>query len=253
MLKKFKKPLIFALVLLPIALIGGFFTSIYLEETYDPAMLSEMLVQAGISDIIILHIITAVQTAGQIMLMGFFGYILAEKTRLLKSFKINKSGLIPTIVLTVIGSIIFIALEYGVFANIIPEIAALYEAKPTIAYMISCLTYGGVLEEIMMRWFLLSLLAFIIWKLFFRKEEAAPKGVMIGVNIVVALLFAAGHLPTTAMTMGITPLILVRCFSLNSLAGLICGHLYMKHGIQYAMLSHAGFHILWKILWILFI
>lgn len=253
MLKKFKKPLIFALVLLPIALIGGFFTSIYLEETYDPAMLSEMLVQAGISDIIILHIITAVQTAGQIMLMGFFGYILAEKTGLLKSFKINKSGLIPTIVLTVIGSIIFIALEYGVFANIIPEIAALYEAKPTIAYMISCLTYGGVLEEIMMRWFLLSLLAFIIWKLFFRKEEAVPKGVMIGVNIVVALLFAAGHLPTTAMTMGITPLILVRCFSLNSLAGLICGHLYMKHGIQYAMLSHAGFHILWKIFWILFI
>ena len=253
MLKKFKKPLIFALVLLPIALIGGFFTSIYLEETYDPAMLSEMLVQAGISDIIILHIITAVQTAGQIMLMGFFGYILAEKTGLLKSFKINKSGLIPTIVLTVIGSIIFIALEYGVFANIIPEIAALYEAKPTIAYMISCLTYGGVLEEIMMRWFLMSLLIFIIWKLFFRKEEAAPKGVMIGVNIVVALLFAAGHLPTTAMTMGITPLILVRCFSLNSLAGLICGHLYMKHGIQYAMLSHAGFHILWKIFWILFI
>ena len=90
------------------------------------------------------------------------------------------------------------------FANLIPEVASSYEAKPTIAYMISCLTYGGVLEEIMMRWFLMSLLIFIIWKLFFKKEQSAPKGVMIGVNIVVALLFAAGHLPTTAMTMGIT-------------------------------------------------
>ena len=253
MLKKFKKPLIFALILLPIALIGGFFTSVYLEESYDPATLSEMLAQAGISDIIILHIITALQIAGQMLLMGFFGYILAEKIGFIKSFKISKSGLLPTIILTVIGSIIFIVLEYGVFANLIPEIAALYEAKPTIAYMISCLTYGGVLEEIMMRWFLMSLLIFIIWKLFFKKEQSAPKGVMIGVNIVVALLFAAGHLPTTAMTMGITPLILVRCFSLNSLGGLIFGHLYMKHGIQYAMLSHAGFHILWKIFWILFV
>lgn len=253
MLKKFKKPLIFTLILLPIALIGGFFTSIYLEETYDPAALAEMLSQAGIPDINTLHIITAVQTAGQMLLMGFFGYILAEKTGLLKSFKISKSGLIPTIILTVIGSIVFIALEYGVFANLIPEVAATCEAKPTIAYMISCLTYGGVLEEIMMRWFLLSLLSFIIWKLFFKKEQTVPNGVLIGVNIVVALLFAAGHLPTTAATMGITPLILVRCFSLNSLAGLICGHLYMKHGIQYAMLSHAGFHILWKIFWILFI
>ncbi len=253
MLKKLKKPLIFALILLPIALIGGFFTSIYLEETYDPALLAEMMTQAGISDINILHIITAVQTAGQMLLMGFFGYILAEKLGLLKSFRITKSGLLPTIILTVAGSIIFIALEYGVFANLIPEVAAMYEQKPTITYMISCLTYGGVLEEIMMRWFLLSLLAFIIWKLFFKKEQSVPRGVLIGVNIVVALLFAAGHLPTTAMTMGITPLILVRCFSLNSLAGLICGHLYMKHGIQYAMLSHMGFHILWKIFWILFV
>lgn len=253
MLKKFRNPIIFALILLPIALIGGFFTSIYLEETYDPALLAEMLKQAGISDIFTLHIITAVQIAGQMLLLGFFGYILAEKTGLLKSFKISKSGLVSTIVLTVIGSIIFIALEYGVFANLVPEVAATYEAKPTVAYMISCLTYGGVLEEIMMRWFLMSLLIFIIWKLFFKKEQSAPSGVMIGVNIVVALLFAAGHLPTTAMTMGITPLILVRCFTLNSLAGLICGHLYMKHGIQYAMLSHAGFHILWKIFWILFI
>ena len=253
MVKKFRNPLIFVLVLLPIALIGGFFTSLYLTETYDPAALSEMLTQAGITDINILHIVTAVQTAGQMLVMGFFGYILAEKIGLLKSFKISKSGLLPTIVLTVIGSVIFIALEYGVFANLIPEVAATYEAKPTIAYMISCLTYGGVLEEIMMRWFLLSLLSFIIWKLFFRKEQSVPKGVLIGVNIVVALLFAAGHLPTTAMTMGITPLILVRCFSLNSLAGLICGHLYMKHGIQYAMLSHMGFHIFWKIFWMLFI
>ena len=253
MLKKFRKPLLFTLALLPIGLIGGFFTSLYLEETYDPAVLAEMLTQTGISDISILHIVTALQTALLIALMGFFGYILTEKIGLLKSFKIDKSGIIPTIILTVIGSILFIGLEYGVFANIMPEIAATYEQKPSIAYMISCLTYGGVLEEIMMRWFLMSLLAFIIWKLFFKKKERVPEGVLIAVNILVALLFAAGHLPTTAMTMGIIPLILVRCFTLNSLAGLICGHLYMKHGIQYAMLSHMGFHILWKIFWILFI
>ena len=253
MLKKLKKPLVFVLALLPIALIGGYFTSLCLEETYDSAALADMLAQAGISDITVLHIVTALQTALLISFMGFFGYILTQKIGLLKSFKITKSGIIKTIILTVIGSIIFIALEYGVFASIIPEIALTYEQKPTIIYMISCLTYGGVLEEIMMRWFLISLLAFIIWKLFFKKKERVPEGVLIAVNIVVALLFAAGHLPTTAATMGITPLILVRCFTLNSLAGLICGHLYMKHGIQYAMLSHMGFHILWKIFWILFI
>ncbi len=253
MLKKFRNPLLFALIMLPIGLIGGFFTSIYMAETYDASTLSEMMTQAGITDINILHIITAVQTAGLVLLMGFFGYILAEKLSLIRSFKISKSGVIPTIILTVLGSIVFVALEYGVFSALIPEIAAMYEAKPTIAYMVSCLTYGGILEEVMMRWFLLSLLSLIIWRLFFRTHEAVPKNVLIAVNIAVALLFAAGHLPVTAATMGITPLILVRCFTLNSLAGLICGHLYIKHGIQYAMLSHIGFHILWKLVWLLFI
>ena len=111
MVKKIRKPLIFAILLLPVALIGGFFTSIYMAETYEPAALSEMLAQAGISDINILHIITAIQTAVQMPVMGFLGYILAEKTGFLKSFKISKSGLISTITLTIIGSIIFIAFE----------------------------------------------------------------------------------------------------------------------------------------------
>lgn len=253
MLKKFRKPLLFVFAMLPIGIIGGFFTSLYLEESYDPAMLSEILSQAGITDINILHIITAVQTAGMTALLGFFGYILAEKLYLMRSFRLKKSAIIHTLILTVIGSVIFVGLEYGVFSGLIPEVAAMYEANPTLNYMISCLTYGGIIEEVMMRLFLLSLLSFIIWKRFFKQSEAVPNRVLICVNIVVALLFAAGHLPATAMTMGITPLILVRCFTLNSLAGLICGQLYIKHGIQYAMLSHMGFHIMWKLVWILFV
>ena len=68
-----------------------------------------------------------------------------------------------------------------------------------------------------------------------------------------AILFAAGHLPATVMTMELTPVVLIRCFALNGAFGLAFGRLYRKHGIQYAMLAHAGVHIVSKLIWILFI
>ena len=80
------------------------------------------------------------------------------------------------------------------------------------AYFIASLTYGGVVEEILMRWFLMSLLAWILVLIFARKTEKTelPDWIFIAANITAALLFAAGHLPATMAFFGrISPLILV--------------------------------------------
>lgn len=254
MIKKFRNPLVFSLAVIPLSLIGGFFTSIYLSESYDAQSIQKILSSAGIENIALLHIITAVQTAFQIFIMSFFGYILSEKLGLMKKFSFKKDGLLNTLILTLISGIAFIGLEYGVFCRFIPEAAAIYNEKPTVAYMISCIAYGGVIEEIMMRLFILSLIAFVVWKIFFKNSDTVPQKVFVAANIMAALLFALGHIPSTlALFGGITPLILIRCIVLNSIAGLVCGHLYINHGIQYAMLSHIGFHIIWKLFWIVFI
>jgi membrane protease YdiL (CAAX protease family) len=101
----------------------------------------------------------------------------------------------------------------------------------------------------MLRLFFLSLLALILWKVFFKSytKENIPTRVFVIANVLAALLFAAAHLPSTLMTFGeLTPLILFRCFLLNGGFGLIFGWLYRKHGIVYAMLGHALFHIVCK-------
>jgi hypothetical protein len=68
-----------------------------------------------------------------------------------------------------------------------------------------------------------------------------------------ALLFAAGHLPATYMLLGNSPMILFRCFLLNGGIGLLFGRLFRKYGLRYAMLAHAGTHIVSKLIWILFL
>jgi hypothetical protein len=112
------------------------------------------------------------------------------------------------------------------------------------------------LEEIMLRLFVMSLLAFLIWKLFFRKAEKKqiPVGVFVAANLISAMLFAAGHLPATITAFGtLTPMLLVRCFLLNGAFGVWFGYLYRKYGLSYAMLAHALVHVVSDVIWAMFI
>ena len=156
-----------------------------------------------------------------------------------------------TIGMTLLTSVV-LCTDLFYFRYHIPQVAAMYQAKPSFAYWMASVLYGGVMEEVMLRLFCMSLIAFILWKVFFRGEENAPTGVIIAANIIASLLFAAGHLPSTMQIFGeITPMLLVRCFLLNGIAGLIFGYLYRRCGIQYSMMAHAGAHIVWKIVWII--
>ena len=76
-----------------------------------------------------------------------------------------------------------------------------YNISPGLPKIISGLLVGGVIEEVMMRLFFMSLLVLIISKLFCKNVKDIPVRVFAAANIISALLFAAGHLPgTMAMT-----------------------------------------------------
>lgn len=250
---KLKKPLFFALCLLPIAVVAGVFVSLHQFDTLSPEVIEEAIAQVGSTDLLV--IIGAVQTAGYALFCGFFGYIIADKIGLIKPFKPEKSKLLVTFILSLIGGVAF-SLDYWVFGNLVDGIKEADAAGLTHEGVIASVLYGGIIEEVMMRLFFMSLIAFILWKIFARgyDRDSIPTWVFITANIVVATLFAAGHLPATLAIFGeLTPLILFRCFLLNGGFGLIFGWLYRKYGIIYAMISHALFHIVSKLIWIIFI
>ena len=103
----------------------------------------------------------------------------------------------------------------------------------------------------MLRLFLMSFIVFILMKLTKRAEPTTAQ--LIAANIISAVLFAAGHLPATIMTMEVNAMIILRCFLLNGGIGLLFGRLYRKYGIQYAVLAHIGTHIVSKLIWLLLI
>ena len=250
---KLKKPFLFSLSLLPFAIVAGIFVSLYQLDTLSPEMIDEVMAQVGSTELLV--IISAVQTMGYALFCGFFGYILADKIGLIKPFKPEKSKLIVTFILSLIGGAVF-SLDYWVFGNLIDGIKEADAAGLTPEGIIASVLYGGIIEEVMLRLFFMSLIAFILWKIFARgyDKDSIPTWVFITANIVAATLFAAVHLPATFAIFGkLSPLILFRCFLLNGGFGLIFGTLYRKYGIIYAMISHALFHIVSKLIWIIFI
>lgn len=245
--KKYWKTLLFFALA---GLVGGFFVGLYQLDSYPEEIRQEIGAQ-GI-DSALLGIITAVQAAGYGLVLGAGGILLGKKTGLWKDErKLEKKPLIRTVVAAVLGGLLLILSDLLFFGNYSDAILESYAVKPTVTYIFAAVVYGGVIEEVMLRLFFMSLLAFLLQKLF--RKGSGTTGLLIAANLIAALLFAAAHLPATAMLMGLTPMILFRCFLLNGGLGLLFGRLYRKYGLRYAMLAHAGCHIVSKLIWILFL
>lgn len=250
-MNKYKKSLLFTLGLLPFALIGGWFTALYQADVLDASLLEQALAQVGSMEI--LALITAVQTVGYAIFCGFFGCLLADQVGLVRPVRFEKKSVAVTLAVCVVCGIIF-SLDYWTFGRWIPAVGQATAAGVTFNALVASVFYGGVIEEVMLRLFMMSLIAWLLWKLFFRKAERVPSGVILAANVIAALLFAAGHLPATAVMLGgLTVPLVVRCFLLNGGFGLLFGWLYSKFGIHYAMLGHALLHIVSKLIWVLFI
>ncbi|MBR6028117.1 MAG: CPBP family intramembrane metalloprotease [Clostridia bacterium] len=250
-MKAWKKALRFALCLLPVGLAGGWFTAEMSLSGMDASLLETALEQAGSLEI--MKAVTTAQSVLYAVVCGFFGYILAEKTGLMRPFRVQNPPLARVILVSAAGAALY-SLDAWTFARWIPQLQASYETASTFdaGVWIASVLYGGVIEEVMIRLFLMSGLALIGWKLFFRKEAAVPNRVLIAANLLSALAFAAGHLPATAASLGgLTLLLVLRCFLMNGAAGLLFGRFYRKYGIQYAMLAHMLFHLISRAIWLI--
>lgn len=250
-MKTWKKALLFALCLLPVGLIGGWFMAEMTLAAVDSTLLEEAVRSAGS-----LEVVKAVSVASSVLyavVLGFFGYILSEKIGLMRPFRFDKATLVRVLLISAACGAVF-SLDAWTFGHWIPQLKASYAAAGSFdaGVWIASILYGGVVEEVLIRLFLMSGLSLLGWKLFFRQEAAVPVKVLVAANILSALAFAAGHLPVTAQTFGgLTPLLIFRCFLMNGAAGLLFGRFYRKYGIQYAMLAHMLFHLVSRTIWLI--
>lgn len=103
--------------------------------------------------------------------------------------------------------------------------------------------YGGITEELLLRWGVMSFIAWAGWRLLQRGERVPGPGVMWLAIALSALLFGIGHLPALAAQVPLTTTLVVRTVGLNALGGVIFGWLFWQYSLEVAMASHATFHV----------
>jgi hypothetical protein len=112
-----------------------------------------------------------------------------------------------------------------------------------MASIVGGILYGGIVEELLLRWGVMTLLAWAGWRLIQGRVGKPRPAIMWSANILAALLFGALHLPMTATMTTLTAVVIVRGLLLNSIAGIIFGWLYWRKSLEAAMIAHAAFHI----------
>lgn len=140
------------------------------------------------------------------------------------------------------GGLLGVFILCGYSALIPPELKAMQQQN-ALPLMVRIL-YGGFTEEILLRWGLMTWLAWLIWRLC--KGEAGVLSPFVAWTAVAisAVVFGVAHLPAANAIFGelSTPMT-TYIIAGNAAFGLIAGYLFWRRGLEAAIVAHVFAHI----------
>ena len=142
---------------------------------------------------------------------------------------------LPVLAVAIIGTIVLFAYDWQT-----SEVFAATDMPDIPQPLLARLGYGGIAEEIISRWGILSLVMLGTLKLFASRAVAFWTA-----NLVAALVFAVGHFGLLFSLVPDPPAWLIGAVVLGNLVpGLLFGWLFGRYGLGAAMLAHGGTHLL---------
>jgi len=119
-------------------------------------------------------------------------------------------------------------------------------AAPVLAFempLTTKLLYGGIVEELLLRWGIMSLFVWIAWRLG-GAPGAVPARAVWSALVASSALFAAGHLPVLSLLLPDAPGWFVSLvLAANFVPGMLFGWLFWRRGLEAAMIAHAIAHL----------
>lgn len=145
--------------------------------------------------------------------------------------------------------VLLVVLDFVFLSFVTPELSAVSNQSSadiltlTLASIPARFLYGGITEEILLRWGLLSLLAWLGWRLT-GQQDTPRDGIMWTAILLAAFVFGLGHLPATAAQLPLTPAIVIRTVLLNAIGGIVFGWLYWTDSLEASMIAHGSAHVI---------
>ena len=200
------------------------------------------VVQSGV--LILIAVILGSTFASQVNLSAPVLVAILKRQPALKTLK---PQIIPALLGGILGGvfIVFFALK---FQALLPPEFLLAAKKMTIPWY-ARIFYGGITEELLVRWGLMSFLVWLFFRCFQNRASTIKPIIYVSAIVVSALVFGLGHLPMAyALSPVITTPLIVYILVGNTVFGFVAGGLYWKYGLECAIFAHMSAHITMVIL-----
>lgn len=161
------------------------------------------------------------------------------------SISVIRSQILPSLIGGFVGGLALIVTERFFAPWLPPEVVVRIAGLDNLFPLTTRLLYGGITEELLIRWGLMTLLVQIMRKLFRNNREPPPALYFVTAILLSAVIFGIGHLPIVFLLFPETsPILIIYIVFANSLFGLIAGFLYWKRGLESAVFAHMCIHVL---------
>lgn len=159
-------------------------------------------------------------------------------------FAALKPQIAPGIIGGIVGGMLIVAIAAVAKPMLPAEAVVLIGKFGNLLPLVTRFLYGGLSEEVLLRWGLMSLLVWAMWRVFQKGEGSVKSPYFVIAILVSSFIFGLGHLPVALMLFPEpTPVFVLFVIVANSTFGLIAGLLYWKKGLESAMLAHIITHI----------
>lgn len=197
-----------------------------------------------------LQVATAIQGAVLVFIAALAGAVLAPRVGLQAPaiFAIARSGEVlevfrPQLVPGFVGGCMGAAVILG-FYTFAPEALIAIQPETPLPLTVRVL-YGGITEEVLIRWGLMTAMVWAGWRVLNRDLQQPSSGVMWAAIAVSALVFGVSHLPSVvhslpALTAHVAAYIVIG----NAFFGLVAGYLFWRYGLEAAIVAHVTAHLL---------
>jgi hypothetical protein len=123
-------------------------------------------------------------------------------------------------------------------AQLVPDVLMASDPVQTLPLWVKLL-YGGISEELLLRWGVMNVLLFALWRVL-QPHGGVPRAWMVAVAVLLAALFCAlSSLPSAMALLGsLKPQVLHLVLWGNTVFGLLVGYIYWRYGLEAAIVSH---------------
>ena len=155
-----------------------------------------------------------------------------------------KPQILPGVIGGIVGGIAIVA-SWLLWKPFLPTLFVI-QAEKFNRFMpfLTRLLYGGITEELLLRWGVMTLFVWASWRIF-QRGQGRPRAIyFVSAIVISSVIFGIAHLPiVAALGAGFTIPIVAYVIIANSIFGLIAGYLYWMKGLEAAIIAHMTAHL----------